>query len=121
MSTVSTNPAANELPSTTVAELPPVLPRQVVLLDVREHDEWAAGHAPDAVHIPMGEVPGRLEEIAADAELLVVCRVGGRSAKVVAYLNHAGRAAVNVDGGMLAWAAAGRPLVTDGVAEPRVI
>jgi len=51
----------------------------------------------------------------------VVCRVGGRSARVVAYLNHAGRAAVNVDGGMLAWAAAGRPLAADGAAEPFVI
>jgi len=121
MRLVSNHHGANELTSTTVAELPAVLPAGVVLLDVREHDEWVAGHAPDALHIPMGEVPGRLNEIPADAELLVVCRVGGRSARVVAYLNHAGRAAVNVDGGMLAWAAAGRPLAADGAAEPFVI
>ncbi len=111
----------NEVPSTTVADLPADLPDGVVLLDVREDDEWAAGHAPEALHIPMGEVPGRWEEIPPDGELLVVCRGGGRSARVVAYLQHAGRAAVNVDGGMAAWEAAGRPLVADKSVEPRVI
>ena len=62
----------NALPSTTVAELPAGLPSGVVLLDVREEDEWSAGHAPEAMHIPMGEVPGRLGEIPAEAQLLVV-------------------------------------------------
>lgn len=91
------------------------------MLDVREDDEWSAGHAPEALHIPMGEVPDRWEEIPPDAELLVVCRSGGRSARVVAYLHDAGRAALNVDGGMAAWEAAGRPLVADESVEPRVI
>jgi len=111
----------NALPSTTVAELPAELPSGVVLLDVREEDEWSAGHAPEAMHIPMGEVPGRLDEIPAEAQLLVVCKAGGRSARVVAYLDQAGRSAVNVEGGMAAWAAAGRPLVSDGHHEPCVI
>lgn len=111
----------NEVPSTTVAELPPNLPDTTVLLDVREDDEWAAGHAPHAVHIPMGEVPRRLAEITADAQLLVVCKAGGRSAQVVAYLQQSGREATNVDGGMSSWAAAGRPLVSDSPVEPRVL
>lgn len=111
----------NEVPSTTVADLPANLPDGMVLLDVREDDEWAAGHAPHAVHIPMGEVPGRSDEIPADGELLVICRSGARSARVVAYLEQAGRSAVNVDGGMTSWAAAGRPLAADDGAEPRVL
>ncbi len=111
----------NALPSTTVAELPAELPSGVVLLDVREEDEWSAGHAPEAMHIPMGEVPGRLDEIPAEAQLLVVCKAGGRSARVVAYLDQVGRSAVNVEGGMAAWAAFGRPLVADGPHEPCVI
>jgi rhodanese-related sulfurtransferase len=110
-----------QVPSTTVAELPAVLPEGVVLLDVREHHEWAAGHAPNALHIPMGEIPGALDAIPADAELLVVCKAGGRSAQVVAYLSQAGRGAVNVDGGMMSWFAAGRALVSDGVVEPYVV
>ncbi len=88
-----------------------------VLLDVREDDEWVAGHVPGAVHVPMGQVPDRLDELPGE-RVHVLCRSGGRSAKVTAFLNAAGRDAVNVDGGMQAWAAAGRPMVaeTDGVA-----
>ncbi len=103
-----------QVPSVDVAELS----EEAVLLDVREDDEWVAGHIRGAVHVPMGQVPDRLDELPADQRLHVLCRSGGRSAKVTAYLNAAGRDAVNVDGGMQAWAAAGRRMVTeiDGVA-----
>jgi rhodanese-related sulfurtransferase len=105
------------------------LPEDAVLLDVRENDEWAAGHAPQAVHVPMGQVPQRLDELATTfpgRPVYVVCRSGGRSARVTAYLAQAGWDAVNVDGGMRAWAAAGRPMVAecDGAqsnAAPRVL
>ena len=100
------------------------LPAGVVLLDVREDDEWAAGHAPDAVHVPMGQVPQRLDEISAafsDPPVHVVCRSGMRSAKVTAYLLGVGLDAVNVDGGMQSWAAAGRPIVADTGAAPTVL
>ncbi|WP_127781650.1 rhodanese-like domain-containing protein [Rhodococcus sp. X156] len=110
-----------DLPSTTVADLPAELPEGVVLLDVREDDEWAAGHAPEAVHVPMADIPARLDELPADADLQVVCKAGGRSARVVAYLQQAGRQATNVEGGMLDWQAAGRPLVSETGAEPTVI
>lgn len=84
------------------------------LLDVREPDEWAAGHAPGAHHLPMMEVPARLAEIPTDADVAVICRSGGRSGQVVAYLINNGWENVrNVDGGMHAWASAGRPVVTD--------
>lgn len=97
------------------------LPADAVLLDVREPDEWAAGHAPDAHHLPMGEVATRLDEVPATDPVYVVCRSGARSARVVAFLTQQGRSAVNVEGGMQAWAAAGRPVVADGDAEPDVI
>jgi rhodanese-related sulfurtransferase len=82
------------------------------LLDVREPDEWAAGHPPGAHHVPMMEIPARAAEVPGDRDVVVVCRVGARSAQVVAYLRQRGLANVyNLDGGMYAWAAAGRPVV----------
>lgn len=84
----------------------------VYLLDVREPDEWAAGHPPGAHHVPMMEIPARADEVPTDRDVVVVCRVGGRSAQVVAYLLQRGFENVyNLDGGMFAWAASGRPVV----------
>jgi rhodanese-related sulfurtransferase len=65
----------------------------------------------------MSELMARVEEVPADREIYVICKVGGRSAQVVGYLNAQGRETVNVAGGMLAWAAAGRPLVANGADE----
>ncbi|WP_058047558.1 rhodanese-like domain-containing protein [Streptomyces roseifaciens] len=85
------------------------------LLDVREADEWAAGHAEGALHIPMSDFVarfGELTEKAPDgARINVICRSGGRSAQVTAYLVQQGLDAVNVAGGMQDWEAAGRPVV----------
>jgi rhodanese-related sulfurtransferase len=90
------------------------VPADAYLLDVREADEWAAGHAPGAHHLPMMEVPARLADLPRDRQLVVVCRVGGRSAQVVAYLQANGfEQAVNLDGGMVDWASAGLPVVRD--------
>lgn len=87
------------------------------LLDVRENDEWEAGHAEGALHIPMSEFVARYGELTeatpADGKVYVLCRVGGRSAQVTQYLVQQGVDAVNVAGGMQAWEAAGRP-VSDG-------
>lgn len=104
----------------TVPNLPAELPDGVTLLDVREPDEWAAGHAPEAVHIPMGEVANRLGDLPEDSEVYVVCRSGGRSARVTTYLNQNGWDAKNVEGGMQSWAAAGRAMTSDA-GEPTVI
>lgn|GEM_PF-280606 len=105
------------IPEVTVGELPP----DAVLLDVREDDEWAAGRAPDAVHVPMTELAGRLDDIPEGDPVYVICRSGGRSARVTAYLNSQGWDSVNVAGGMGGWVAAGRPLVADGDTVPTVI
>ena len=109
-----------QVPTVTVPDVPAELPESTVLLDVREQDEWDAGHAPQARHIPMSELAGRLEELPADQDVLVICRSGGRSARVTAYLNANGWDARNVDGGMQQWAATGRGLTCDQ-GDPQVI
>jgi len=106
----------NEVPGIQVGDLP----ADAALLDVREDDEWAAGRAPAAQHVPMGELAERLDELPAGGTVYVICRSGRRSARVVAYLNANGWDAVNVEGGMLAWQGSGRELVADA-AEPQVL
>jgi rhodanese-related sulfurtransferase len=91
------------------------------LLDVREADEWAAGHAPAAVWIPMGDLQARVEELPRDRRILAICRSGGRSAAVVEALNGAGFDAANVVGGMQSWARAGLDVVADDGAAGTVI
>ena len=92
------------------------------LLDVREDDEWEAGHAPGAHHLPMMEIPARMAEIPEDSDVVVVCRSGGRSGQVVAYLAQNGWDNVrNLDGGMMSWAASGREVVTDSGQPARVL
>jgi rhodanese-related sulfurtransferase len=92
------------------------------LLDVREDDEWAAGHAPDAHHLPMMELPARMADVPTDTDVAVICRSGGRSAQVVAYLMNNGWDRVrNADGGMRQWAAVGRPVITEDGQPGRVI
>ncbi|MGW6720609.1 rhodanese-like domain-containing protein [Streptomyces sp. NPDC054995] len=93
------------------------VPSDGFILDVRENDEWAAGHVEGALHIPMSDFVGRFGELTESAEdgrrVHVMCRVGGRSAQVTQYLVQQGIDAVNIDGGMQAWDGAGRPMVTD--------
>jgi rhodanese-related sulfurtransferase len=96
-----------------VSGVPTAFDGSVVLLDVREHDEWGRGHAAGAQHIPMGEVPARMAEIDPGATLYVVCHLGGRSLRVARYLAQNGYEPINVTGGMQAWADAGRAVVTD--------
>jgi rhodanese-related sulfurtransferase len=96
------------------------VPEDAVVLDVREDDEWVAGHIDGATHIPMGEVPARLEELPEADPLYVTCRGGGRSARVAAWLNANGYDAVNVGGGMGEWEAAGRPMVSESGQQPFV-
>ena len=106
-----------EVPTTSVDQVP----ADAVLLDVREDDEWAAGHAPHAIHIPLGELAERIGEVPQDGDVYVVCRMGGRSARATAHLNQSGWDAVNVAGGMQAWHGAGLPLVAAEGAVPEVI
>ena len=90
------------------------VPQDAYLLDVREQDEWDAGHAPQAVHIPMGELSDRAAEVPRDRDVYVICRSGMRSAQVTIALNNAGWLAKNVDGGMKRWVEVGRPIRAEG-------
>jgi len=83
------------------------------LLDVREPNEWVAGHAAAAAHIPLGQLPARAGEVPADGTVVVICRVGGRSNQAAVYLRRQGVDAVNLAGGMQAWAASGLDVITD--------
>lgn len=83
-----------------------------VLLDVREGDEWAAGHAPGAVHVPLASVEAAASRFT-DREVLTICRSGARSTQAAQSLTEAGIAASNVAGGMTSWATAGLPVVRD--------
>ncbi|MFC3999888.1 rhodanese-like domain-containing protein [Nocardiopsis sediminis] len=97
------------------------VPADGFLLDVREADEWQAGHAPHAVHIPLGQLAQRAAEVPRDRQVYVVCRVGGRSAQAVAALNDAGWRAANVAGGMQAWALSGGEMTSENGAPPQVV
>ncbi|MGH8862227.1 MAG: rhodanese-like domain-containing protein [Jatrophihabitantaceae bacterium] len=99
------------------------LPADAVLLDVREDEEWVAGHIDGAHHVPMYQIPqhvGNTPDLSPDVPIVVVCKMGGRSAQVTAWLNQQGYRATNLDGGMLAWATAGRPMVSEDGHPPRV-
>ena len=101
-----------QIPTVTIDGVPDPLPEGLVVLDVREPVEWQHGHIDGAVHIPLSSLPQRHTELPA-AQTLVVCKVGGRSARAVAWLQQQGHEAVNLHGGMLDWQAAGRPMVSD--------
>jgi rhodanese-related sulfurtransferase len=96
------------------------LPAGAYLLDVREDDEWAAGHAPDAIHVRLSDLGARVGDIPQDREVYVICRSGARSAYAAQALTGAGWTAVNVSDGMTGWAVAGKPMVSETGAEPFV-
>ena len=81
----------------------------VPLIDVREVDEFAAGHVPGAINIPMSAIGGRLDELP-DGAFDVICAVGGRSGRVVEALEARGYDATTVDGGTSDWVASGFPV-----------
>lgn len=84
---------------------------EALLLDVRELDEWDAGHAPGAIHVPLGALdPAVLPTVGL---LVAVCRSGNRSGQATETLSAAGLQVRNMAGGMYAWAHAGQPVVRD--------
>lgn len=112
--------ALGAVPTVGPGEAKDLLDAGAVLLDVREPYEWAAGHAPQARHLPLGQLPTRVERLPADREVVVVCRSGNRSRHAAAMLLRSGRQARNLHGGMRAWAAAGLPVVGPGGRPGRV-
>ena len=91
------------------------------LLDVREDDEWAAGHIDGAQHIPLGELSARLGELPKERTIVAVCRSGSRSEAAVRGLRKLGYEAENLEGGVNAWDRAKLPLVDNSGRRGRVI
>lgn len=102
----------NETPETPPRDAHDAVSAGGVLVDCREDWEWRAGHAPQAVHIPMSQVPRRLDEIR-DKEVYLTCYSGGRSGQVTRWLRQQGVEAINVRGGMKAWVDQDLPIEGD--------
>jgi rhodanese-related sulfurtransferase len=101
-----------EVPEITVGEyLAGGMPADTQLVDVREPEEWAAGHIPRSVHIPMDQLPSRFAELDRSRPVITVCRSGRRSLYSATDLLQAGFADVrSLAGGIIAWAEAGQPV-----------
>jgi rhodanese-related sulfurtransferase len=87
---------------------------EIVLIDVREPEEYIEGHVPEARLIPLGDVPDRLAEVPSGPAVLVICKSGGRSLRAAEYLRANGVDAINVAGGTSAWIDAGQPIERGG-------
>jgi rhodanese-related sulfurtransferase len=106
----------DSLPSASVEEIP----EGARVLDVREDEEWEAGHIAGAQHIPLRQLPERYDEVPVDEDVYVICRSGGRSLKATAYLQQYGFDPINVLGGMGAWMDAEKPMVSETGETPNV-
>ena len=80
-------------------------------IDVRSPGEYAAGHIPGAVNIPMEQIEARIDDLAPDLPIVLVCQAGKRSRMVAGLLEPCRRDVTVLEGGTVAWAAAGQPLV----------
>jgi len=91
-----------------VSELAPLLANGVLLIDVREADEYAAGHVPTAISIPLSTVQDRVDEFRHEGTVYVICQVGGRSMRACQYLADFDiENLVNIAGGTSGWLALG--------------
>lgn len=106
--------ASAALPAVDVKQVSARQSSGALLIDVREADEYAQGHAPGSTLIPLGQLAQRLQEIARykDKPVVLICHSGRRSAQALKLLEGAGfSAAANVEGGMIAWQQAGLPVI----------
>ncbi|HEY0520094.1 MAG TPA: rhodanese-like domain-containing protein [Ilumatobacteraceae bacterium] len=94
-----------------VDELEAALRAGAKLVDVREPDEYTAGHVPGAVLVPLSSVPSALDQFSADATTYVICKTGARSYRACEFLVDQGLDAANVEGGTMAWVISGRGTV----------
>ena len=94
-----------------VDELESALQTGAVLIDVRQPNEYEAGHVPGAVLVPLASVPDTLDVFASDAPTFVICKTGARSYRACEFLEDQGLEAINVEGGTMAWVTSGRTTV----------
>ena len=107
-------PARMDVPEIDVAEMARQREAGVAVLDVRNPDEYDEAHVPGVILIPLGDLVERVDEVPTEGALPIICRSGGRSAQAAEWLRAQGVDAVNVAGGMLAWADAGLEIETGG-------
>ena len=100
-----------KVPSVDAADARELVRQGAVLLDVRESVEWNAGHAPQAAHLPLGRISEAPKKVRGGQRVVVVCRSGNRSRSATKALISMGYDAINLSGGMSAWAAAGGQVV----------
>lgn len=108
------------VPTVDVRQAQQLLAGGAALLDVRRADEWRAGHVPEAMHIPLDQLPARSGEVPSDRRVVAICRSGARSGQATQFLTRAGLDVVNLAGGMQAWARTGGDVVTDDGGAGRV-
>jgi rhodanese-related sulfurtransferase len=104
----------NRVPAVDVEQAQQLLTDGAALLDVRRADEWQAGHAPEALHVPLDALQQRVGEVPTDRRVVAVCRSGARSARATKFLRDRGIDVVNLDGGMQAWQRSGGDVVGAG-------
>jgi rhodanese-related sulfurtransferase len=102
-----------DAPVVTTEELAAALESGAVVVDVRTDEEWASGHVPGAIHLPLDQLPARWEELPKDQRLFMICASGPRSQRAANALVEAGVDAVNVDGGTKKWIEEGREIDAD--------
>ena len=90
-----------------------LLDGDAILLDVRQENEWDAGHAPMASLIPLAELSDHLDELPRERLIICACRSGGRSLRAATFLHESGFDAVNLAGGMMAWFKEDLPFESD--------
>lgn len=94
-----------------VDELESALQAGARLVDVREADEYEAGHVPGAVLVPLATVPDALGQFVTDGPTYVICKSGARSYRACEYLADQGLEGINIEGGTMAWIISGRTTV----------
>ncbi|MFP3901304.1 MAG: rhodanese-like domain-containing protein [Acidimicrobiia bacterium] len=99
-----------EVPEIDATELDHLRGQAAALIDVREPDEYVAGHVPGAVLVPLASVPDRLDEVPEAGTVYVICASGSRSLVAAEYYRSQGRDAVNVAGGTKSWMSSGHPV-----------
>ncbi|HEU5271861.1 MAG TPA: rhodanese-like domain-containing protein [Jatrophihabitans sp.] len=113
--------AESSIEATPSIERDQIQPGQVIL-DVRQDEEWVAGHIDGAVHVPLDQLPNRMlyepGELLSDEALVVTCKGGGRARRAVTWLNRNGFDAVVLAGGMRGWLDAGHLIVSETGDEP---
>ncbi len=108
-------------PSVSATESLDLLRDGAILVDVREQNEWDAGHAAEAIHVPLAAIAAQAEALRSHDRIVVICRSGRRSATVVDQLRSLGIEAINLSGGLLAWQESGQGVVRDDGASGEVI